>query len=193
MGILFLVALLLAWPTFGLSIVAWFALSYFKGKAKAGAIEQRNERKLLIEPLFDDRFAEFIYELDLPLKGGESMSEVDAQKCGRLIMTYIAHNSEVGAFFMEGLRRWQGLNNEHIPLPHFAARSERITGKGGEIHLTCYKAIQDLIERNPNLRCFDPIDITSLSVQSLMRHASYKQETGQVYASRAYASSEKLS
>jgi hypothetical protein len=38
LGILFLVALLLAWPTFGLSLVAWGVLAYVKGQGGGSAV-----------------------------------------------------------------------------------------------------------------------------------------------------------
>ncbi len=66
MGLLFIVALVLAWPTFGLSLVAWFVLMWFNAKQKVAGIHRREEMKTVIEPLFRGQFAEFFLALDVP-------------------------------------------------------------------------------------------------------------------------------
>jgi hypothetical protein len=75
-GILFIVALILAWPTFGLSIVAYVALfvvrSYLREKTKVDGMMRRADFRSLMEPLFQGRSEEFFLTLDIPTwLGGE--------------------------------------------------------------------------------------------------------------------------
>ena len=59
MGILFLIALFLAWPTGGLSILAWIAVVVFNAHNKTQRVNHREERAVFLEPLFDDVFQNF--------------------------------------------------------------------------------------------------------------------------------------
>jgi hypothetical protein len=161
-GILFLLALLLAWPTYGLSIVAWIGLVVLKGisngKARVDAIDRREERKLVIEPLFAGKFAEFFRALDIPMLIGLRVDQEAAHQCGRHIMNYIAHNPTEGALFIEGLKKWHTKGGSPLADPVVAADSERKFDAKGEIHLVSYRAIEALMTNNKNLRCFQPVD-----------------------------------
>lgn len=158
MGLLFIVALVLAWPTFGLSILAWLVLAFFKSKAKVDAIDERENRKALIEPVFGGRFSEFFKALDIPILHGSHVSEADAHQCGRHIMTYLAHNPQEGALFLQGLKKWQTKGSHQLCDPVTAAKSERDYDAKAEIHLVSYRAVEALMANNNNLRCFRSIN-----------------------------------
>lgn len=150
---------LLAWPTFGLSLVVWFAILHFKSKNESERISQRNSRKVLLEPLFNERFDAFFRSLDVPVQIGAEVSNDDAFKCGRHIMTYIAHNSEEGALFISGLKKWQTKGSYQLCDPITAAQIEKSHDIKGEIHLVSYRAIEALMTNNERLHCFHDIDL----------------------------------
>lgn len=157
MGLLFIAALVLAWPTYGLSVLLWLALLVLRTTARAGKITEREARKVFLEPLFDDRFAEFFRALDVPMMIDLRVDNDAARKCGRLIMNYIAHNPEEGALFMNGLKKWSTKGSGELYDPVVAADSERKFGAKGAIHLVSYRAIETLM-RNNSLDCFRGVD-----------------------------------
>lgn len=158
MGILFLVALVLAWPTYGLSVVAWLVVMFLKSQGTVAKSNERRNRKIFIEPLFTGRFADFFNALDIPRIPGRTISDADAHQCGRHIMNYIAHNSGEGVLFMQGLEKWRTKGDDRPCHPVTAATDERRLKAKGEIHLVSYRAIDALMTNNPNLRCFDSIN-----------------------------------
>jgi hypothetical protein len=162
MELLFLLALLLAWPTYGLSIIAWIALLILRGilqaRARIEAIDRREEDKLLIEPLFAGKFAEFFRALDIPMLIGLRIDQEAAHQCGRHIMNYIAHNPTESALFIQGLKKWHTKGGGPLADPVIAADCERKFNEKGEIHLVSYRAIEALMTNNKELRCFYPID-----------------------------------
>lgn len=105
MGILFVVALVLAWPTFGLSLLVWFVLMIFKGKSKADKAERREAVASMIEPLFQNQYGNFFLALDIPKLHGFEFSQADAHQCGRHIMNYFAQNPKEAAFFYQRVRQ----------------------------------------------------------------------------------------
>lgn len=162
-GILFIVAVLFAIPTYGVSLIAWFVLALLRAQGRAGRSDERENRKVYIEPLFTGRFAEFFRALDMPFIIGETIDHNDAHKCGRHIMNYIAHNSEEGAVFMRGLDKWRTKGDYSPCHPIVAANEERALNCKGEIHLVAYRAVEAIITNNPNLPCFrsiDPLELT---------------------------------
>ena len=162
MGILFIIALLLAWPTFGLSIVVWLILVFFKSKAKVEKIDRRREIVQIIEPLFQGRFSEFFMAMDIPLIYGQDLTQEEAHKCGRHIMNYIAHNPSEAALFMNGLDRWRTKGSSELCDPITAARDEKNLNAKREIHVTSYRAIEAIMTNNYNLPCFRKIDFPLL-------------------------------
>lgn len=158
MGILFVVALILAWPTFGLSIVAWFALQAIKKKVASSA---QDELRSSIEPLFNNKFAEFFMALDIPSYEWEKISSEDAHQCGRHIVNYICHNPSEANLFFRGVSRWRGSAADNLPSPVTAADSEKKLNKKAEVHMVSYRAIEALMTNN-KLRCFASIDLASV-------------------------------
>ena len=160
MGILFLIALVLAIPTFGLSIVGWFVLALVKNLGKAARSKRREEIASQLEPLFGDAFDDFFMSLGVPAMYGCQISQPDAYKCGRHIMNYIAHNPTELASFMMGLKNEDGTFNN----PVSAADYEAMRGELGEVHLTSYRAIQALVLNNPSMKCFESVDVGKISL-----------------------------
>lgn len=164
MGLLFIVALVLAWPTYGLSLVAWFILSFFKAKKKVNKINRREEVKAVIEPLFRERFSEFFYALDVPTLPGHELTTQEAHQCGRHIMNYLAHNPEEAAVFMEGLDKMRTKGSLVLPDPVSAAQDEGTLNDKGRIHLTSYRAIQTIMTNNRTLRCFGKVSLPEIAL-----------------------------
>jgi len=156
--LLFIIALVLAWPTFGLSLVAWFIILFFKGKSKAIASSQRHVTKDVIEPLFQERFAEFYMALDIPFFPGEKSDLATSHQCGRFIMNYLAHNPVEAGIFLRGLKRWATKGSDQLCDPVEAAEYEVQYQDKQEVHLTAYRAIEALMKQN-SLPCFRGVDL----------------------------------
>ncbi len=164
MGILFLIAVVLAWPTFGLSLVIWFILAWINAKNKVAKSDRRVELKKVIEPVFQGRFAEFFHALDVPTMGGD-LSKEEAHQCGWHVMNYLAQNPSEAALFMKGLDTWKKKGGTALCDPITAVHKEKSSPKKGEIHLTSYRAIEAIMTNNPNLSCFKEIDLLFVSLQ----------------------------
>ena len=158
MKILFLIALFLAWPTFGISIIIWFILLFLNAKENVKAIERREHNLQVIEPLFEGRFVEFFMALDIPIYGWEKITNEDAYQCGRHIMSYIAHNPEEAVILVQGLEKKQ---LEYPCDLITAAEDERDLNAKGEIHIVTYRAIEALITQN-KIKCFEKIDLAGV-------------------------------
>lgn len=163
MGILFLLALVLAWPTFGLSIVAWLVLTIVHAKSVAAKADRREEVGKIIHPLFGGKYAEFYRAINVPVVFHFPDPDKEHHQAGRHIANYLAHNPEEAAIFMEGLTRWKTKGSVQLCDPISAANFERDLGGKFEIRLTAYRAIQALLVNNQNLPCFRNVDFSSLT------------------------------
>lgn len=164
MGILFIVALILAWPTFGISLVVWCVLAWFNASQKVAGINRREEQKTVIEPLFQGRFSDFFYALDMPTTLGEELTEQEAHQCGRHIMNYLASNPSESVIFMKGLDKWRTKGSPTLCDPVTAASYEKNLNAKGAIHLTSYRAIEAVMTNNPSLGCFSKISLPLVSL-----------------------------
>lgn len=162
MAILFLLALVLAWPTYGLSVLAWVVIAIVMAKSKANRAVDRETRKIYIEPLFTGRFADFFRALDVPTRGATVVSEAHAHQCGRHIMNYVAHNPAEGAEFMRGLEKWRTKGDPQPCHPVVAAGDEVRFNQRGAIHLVSWRAIEAVMTNNPGLECFRDIDLAGV-------------------------------
>lgn len=165
MGWLFILALILAWPTFGLSILFWIVLAVIQSKQRAKKMEAMKESRTILDPLFDERFDEFFLSLDLPLNNSATIAKEEAGKCGRHIVNFIAHNSEETELFIRGLKRWKGgaraRTDSTLCDPVQAARTESLLEKA-EVHLSAYRAMEAISLNNRNLSSFQKINIPLL-------------------------------
>ncbi len=168
MSILLIIALILAWPTYGLSLLAWLVLLHFSSKRKLKGIDRMRENQPLIDSLFRKQHAEFVRTLDLPYLSGLRLSEADANQCARHLINYLAHNPDEAALFIKGLEKWKPLNSTQLSDPVTAARSEKQYNAKGEIHLTSYRAIEALMTNNKGLKCFELIDLGKLMQERIL-------------------------
>lgn len=168
MALLFVIALVLAWPTFGLSIVAWFVLLFFKSKGNAEKINRREEVKSIIEPLFQEQFSDFFMALDMPLHHGCELTKDEAHQCGRHVMSYLSHNPSEAAIFMQGLKKWATKGSSQLCDPATAAGDEKNYNAKGEIHLTAYRAVEAIMTNNNSFKCFHKIELGSVMANRLI-------------------------
>lgn len=167
MGILFLVALLLAWPTFGLSIVAWLGLAWAKAARTGQRASARRSRVAAIEPMFQyeyDDFDGFVDMMDLPMVPGMTMSSEEQYTCGRLIMNYIAHHERECAVFI-ALFMATGRNHAGggLSMASYTLLVEK-TQERKLAHAICYRAVETLISSN-RLPCFRSVDYGEVVAQ----------------------------
>lgn len=162
MNLLFLLALLLAWPTFGISLLAWLIVVFINSQKRTDKIVARRERAILLEPLFTNQQADFFNALEVPLKPAiAAVSHDDAHQCGRHIMNYIAHNPTELHAFVDGLKRW-ARDDGQMCHPVTALHVERRLGRGGGVHAVSIRAIEAMVTQNPGLQCFQQIDLARL-------------------------------
>ncbi|MHC2364126.1 hypothetical protein [Rhizobium leguminosarum] len=161
MGIFFIVALVFAWPTYGLSIIGWLVLVFFKSRNTVAKSVRRKEFVSVLEPMFNGRFADFYRALEVPLLDGFALTEKDAHQCGRHVMNYLAQNPEEAALFVSGLEKWRTKGTSMLSDPVTAAQSEKMYDDKGEIHLTAYRAIKAVMLNN-SLKCFDAVNLAKL-------------------------------
>lgn len=185
MLLLLLVALILAWPTYGLSLVAWFLLSLIRAAARRAAIERRQERRAQLEPLFEQRFDEFFLALDVPMNTTREVTSQEATQCGRHILNYLAHNPGEASLFMKGVEKEARRFGGRKPDPVLAARRESMDHAKAEIHLSCGRAILAVATNNPNLQCFRNVDLNSLKrdldkIEASLRAREHEPEWAQV-------------
>ena len=163
MGWLFILALIFAIPTFGLSLVAWFILAWLNAKQKVAGINRREEMKTVIEPLFGGQFAEFFLALDVPTMFEEFTPE-EARQCGRHIMNYLAHNPSETALFMKGLEKHRARTGDVALDPVGAARDEHRRNAKAEIHLTSYRAITAITTNNASVGSFRKAHLAAVAM-----------------------------
>ncbi|OWQ98388.1 hypothetical protein [Sphingopyxis witflariensis] len=186
MAILFLVALLLAWPTFGISILLWLGLVFVQTKPKIEKIDRAKEVASVIHPLFTGRHADFYRALDVPLVFQPRDQQRDAVQAGQHIVNYLAYNPEEAAIFMQGLAKWKDKGSAGLCHPVAAAEFERDFEAKREIHLTSYRAIQALMANNPSLHCFRNVDFSKLSTE--IAAIEFKISSGQLPTANALPS-----
>ena len=162
MILLLVVALILAWPTYGLSLVAWFVLSLIRVAARRAAIERRKDLRAQLEPLFEQRFDEFFLALDVPMRSKYEVTNQEATQCGRHILNYLAHNPGEAALFLKGVEKEARRFGGKQPDPVLAARREVFNGAKAEMHLSCGRAIVAVATHNPSLQCFRNVHLDLL-------------------------------
>jgi hypothetical protein len=162
MGLLFIVALVLAWPTFGLSLVAWFLLAWFSAARKAADKKLREQRRTLLELMFQRRFADFFLALGVPTYSRAEFTAEEAEQCGRHILNYLAHNPGEASLFIRGVEK-HSLRNGAAPYDAAAAaHDEKCCSAEAEIHLVAYRAIVAIASNNKDMPCFSNVIVPRL-------------------------------
>jgi hypothetical protein len=157
---LFILALLLAWPTFGLSLVAWVIYKAMSGSSK---ISNRHRNVEVIEPFFDGRFDHFFGALEVPTLSGNPVPAADAHQAGRLIMNYVAHNQDEFRTFLNGVKFWTVPWGNRPPSAIAAVHSENVMETVATVRAASYRGIETLMMSNPELRCFRDVDLAGVS------------------------------
>lgn len=165
MTILFILAILLAIPTSGLSILAWivwfFLAARNKAKDRVSGLNHMRATRSVVEPLVGGDKAEFYQSLDIPKTYAEKRSEPHDSQCGQHILNFISHNPDLTQAFMEALKLHRLKGSASLPTAIEAIEFER-GWQGGPIHHICYFAIATLTSQN-RLPCFDDVDIVSMT------------------------------
>lgn len=167
MGMLFVAALILAWPTFGLSIVAWIVFNFYHVKKRVDQNEKAKTSGLavVISKVFDGEHEKFFRSLDIPLLTGYEITEEDAHQAGRLIMNYLIQNPDDGIGFLEGVAAWtvqDGSGDTDYIEAALAAKSERDYNMKANVHLFAYRAVETLMVNNKNLKCFRSVNLAKV-------------------------------
>ncbi|WP_300725424.1 tetratricopeptide repeat protein [Pseudomonas sp.] len=162
MQIAFVVALVLAWPTFGLSVLCWAVCFYVFGRKKTKARIPKADLAA-VEAVFQHEYADFFKALDVPYLQGAVITDGEAEQCGRHIKNYIAGNPpEIGLFF-KGLAKWRTKGGDAYASPAIAAGEEFKFNLKEHVHGVSYRAIEALMINNPGLRCFKSVNLAMVS------------------------------
>lgn len=169
MTLLFLVAVLLAIPTYGLSLLAWivwFVLAARNNaKDRITGLDHMRATRSVIEPLVGGTRSAFYQALDIPkIYSGTRIESRDSQ-CGHHILNFISHNSELTRAFMEALKLHRLKGSASLPTAIESIEFER-SWQGGPMHHICYFAIATLTSQN-SLPCFDDVDMASVTEKML--------------------------
>lgn len=183
MTLLFLIALILAIPTYGLSILAWVVWFFLAARknARDRFTDMANMRatRSVVEPLVGGTRSEFYQALDIPkntpkrysigdpyvLQELEGKGETRESECGQHILNFISHNPDITNAFMEALKFHRLKGSASLPTAIEAIELER-DQEGGPMHHICYFSIATITSQN-NLRCFDNINIESMEKKML--------------------------
>lgn len=164
MMILLIIALILAWPTYGLSLIVWGAALALKRKLQ----NKSSARKSHLETVFRGRYADFFLSLDIPTVSrlyGTSMSADEANQCGRHIANYISSHPDEMKLFISGLDRWRTKGSPELCDPVTAAQEECRFKAWGEIHIVSWRAAEAVMKNNRHLTCFNKVDLREITAK----------------------------
>lgn len=173
-NLLFILAVFLAWPTFGLSFLVLLGWISWVGYSRARKAEKRKVNSVLLEAIFerdptDQGYKRFILALDLPVQGeARNFPDPQLKQCGRLVMLYFAHNPGEAKIFIEALN---ALDPDKLVSPAELLQLENeehqsfIWGfHSRDLRLVCFRAVEALMTNN-DLPCFEPYDLKEISEQ----------------------------
>ena len=108
MTLLFLLAVLLAIPTYGLSLLAWIAWFFLaarnNAKERINGLEHMRATRSVVEPLVGGTRSEFYQAFDIPKSDSDERSDARDSQCGQHILNFISHNPDATQAFMEALK-----------------------------------------------------------------------------------------
>jgi|TARA_R100000935_G_scaffold58859_1_gene98699 hypothetical protein len=195
---LFVLAVFLAWPTFGLSFLVLLGWVAWTGYSRGKNAEKREHMSLLLEPLFareheqSSPYSNFIGQLELPIKDEFQnliLTSAQLEQCGRLVTQYFAHNPREATAFVNTLHSvdpWDDLSPGDALGCESQEHSSFIWGHhSSDLRLVCFRAVKALMTNN-DLSCFEPFDLDGISAQLekmskeqkavAKRHASIREE-----------------
>lgn len=169
MTLLFLLALLLAIPTYGLSLLAWlvwfFLAARNNAKDKITGLDHMRATRSVVEPLVGGTRSDFYQALGIPKISKGTSSESRDSQCGQHILNFISHNPDLTQAFMDALKLHRLKGSASLPTAIDSIKFER-SWQGGPMHHICYFAIATLTSQN-NLPCFDDVDIALVKEKML--------------------------
>ena len=166
--LLFLLALFLAWPTFGLSFLGFFGWIAWTGYSRGNMVHKREALSLLLEPMFDRNveggqgYVRLIESLRLPWRREDAYDgfpEAEYRQCGRLVMLFLANNPPEAAAFIKAMRE---IDPTDFSAPHETLDYEEQNRQGNDLRLICYRAVEALMTNN-DLPCFAGFDLAEIS------------------------------
>ena len=137
-------------------VLAFFIFKFFKNSARR---QVRDSAKNVLEPIFNEKYAEFYYELDVPLLPNTQLTHQDACTCGRHVMIYLADNPDEAKLFLSGLQDFSG-DGPPSP-PDEAASYERMGEHYNNVRLPAYRGIAYIVEHY-NHAFFKNVDMPRL-------------------------------
>lgn len=185
MTILFLIALLLAIPTTGLSLLVWVVVFFLaarnKAKNKISGLDHMRSTRAVVEPMIGGTRAQFYNAIAVPkLYGSSIRSREEDERCGQHILNFISHNPGLPEAFMDALKFHRFKGSASMPTAIEALENESQSDRRGPIHHLCFFAISTLMLQN-KLTCFDDVNMNDLIAQTHEISREYPGMTG--YAS----------
>lgn len=186
----FLLALLLAWPTFGLSLAVWLAFAWMSAK---GAGYAKNSLDDQIEYFKKRYFPGESQAVFMQILAGEQesygltvLNGEEMMTLGNIIIRYIVTHPDMTMKFEDIVSRYQRLTAFGTPQPACgqavrAINLERdVTGIGGALHHLCFQVIQTLRINNPSHRIMRKLDQEDLetAIEVLEMSMDHEREMG---------------
>lgn len=181
----FLLALLLAWPTFGFSLAVWLAFAWMMAK---GAGHAKNSLDDGVEQFKRKYFAGGSQADFMRVLAGDQesyaltvLNDEEMMTLANIMIRYMATHPDVKKEFEAIVSRYESLKAFGPPNPACGRAVQAITLEsninvvGGALHYLCYQIIQTLRINNPDhslLRKIDPeeLDSTVGTLEMSMQH-----------------------
>jgi hypothetical protein len=164
-----ILALILAWPTFGLSLVAWLVYVSLSTKAKGAKLNNLDDQIARFKKRYfaADSQASFVRILAGTTRdfGHDDLTDDDMMNLGNIMVRFIVTHPEMTTRFERIISRYEALP-QFGPRPAYGCAMQAIaieremTGSiGGSLHKLCYEVLQVLCTNNPEHRIMRKIDV----------------------------------
>lgn len=186
----FLLALLLAWPTFGLSLAVWLAFAWMRAK---GAGYAKNSLDDGVEQFKRKYFAGGSQADFMRVLAGDQesyaltvLNDEEMMTLANIMIRYMATHPDMRMKFEAIVSRYESLRAFGPPSPACGRAVQAITLErsinvdGGALHYLCYQIIQTLRINNPDHSLLRRIDLEELDceVDTLQMSMQHEREMG---------------
>lgn len=141
-------------------LIAFVVFKMMKGQKRHAV---RESSRSVLEPLFNDKYAEFFILLEVPLLPDVMVTRQEAYLCGRHIMVYLADNPDEAKLFLSSVLRYPE-SVDVVESAYHEVMAEHIQ----EVRLTAYRSIAFIMSKYKH-PFFQKVDLEE--VRKLVRAA----------------------
>jgi hypothetical protein len=186
----FLLALLLAWPTFGISLAVWLAFAWMSAKGTSYAKNSLDDgvEQLKRKYFVGESQADFMRVLagDQESYALTVLNDEEMIRLANIMIRYMATHPDMRMEFEAIVSRYESLRAFGPPDPACGRAVQAITIErnindiGGKLHYFCYQIIQNLRINNPDHSLLRRIDLEELdsTLDTLEMSMQHEREMG---------------